>query len=1013
MAAIFSQILNMSMTGSVVILLVILARLILKRSPKIFSYALWSVVLFRLLCPVAFTAPISVLDVVEPEQKETSNNTSIVTYIPATIDTQTDFIAVQTEEQQVLAETVTESDEQLHMTPMHAVALVWAAGMAGMMLYSVIQYLALRRKLVGSVQLKGNIYQADHIDTAFVVGLVQPRIYLPSAVPHKERYFILAHEQHHIRRGDHIIKLLAYLALCIHWFNPLVWLAFILAGKDMEMSCDEAVIKRLGPEIRADYSASLLRLATHKKILSGMPLAFGEGDTKGRVLNMAKWKKPAKWLVAICVVLCLIVVCICAFNPEKEIPIEELTRQTSEGPVDTAIGDLCFTYPGGLTSETRDVDNWNEEDKTRSRRDLPTRRPHNHFFIDNGVDFGGVVDFILPESRQINIEEMNLPTEWQGLDYIAGSSSYPYAEMEYTLIKDGKDHIQLYLYTYSGRGYFLWFYTEQGYPAHKESILKSVELGSFSTTATKLKRDEIVSLGQFNMTILKGYGYHRNENIILEITRKERFGEQVVVGCVTARPNPNLPLATDADWVDWVEAVGLDLHLDDPNYGYTITDNGEFGDISLTLEEMSDKKRLMSERHYFYIAGDLVYHLWFDAMEMNLADDKQMLQSIWIKESYNNPSENNAPTTVGIQQPMEEKESYVPNIPASDRDTDMQLVSYGSLKMLLPSSFATFEDGNIVVLTKDSVAVGGIRSWNYPEFQPSDIVTWAKEEHGVPVAYMSSSSAYGDMEYEIFWDGNPEGLNEQHQFFIDGDVIYDVWYDQNLISDGIAERFLKTVAINAEPNPAFTSQELAAFAKCKSVIDTVQSGSHHIAWEKYRTSSAGTSGYRVEYYSHEDDWLHKTSLKVGDAGETQYRIMVDGESIYGTTGFDRNTDEKKTDESDVSLPLSYLGEPDLPWLSSFQWDDATVAYVDTLMDQGLETIMLRIDEPFYGYPEETQCYYVNFVFDGSGSFLRVELEAIVFRNNELWTANETETIYSLDPDRIDRNIQSAYDRFHD
>ena len=205
MAAIFSQILNMSMTGSVVILLVVLARFILKRSPKIFSYALWSVVLFRLLCPVAFTAPISVLDVVEPEQKETSNNTSIVTYIPATIDTQTDFIAVQPEEQQVLAEPVTESDEQLHMTPMHAVALVWAAGMAGMMLYSVIQYLALRRKLVGSVKLKGNIYLADHIDTAFVVGLVQPRIYLPSGVPQTERYFILAHEQNHIRRGDHII----------------------------------------------------------------------------------------------------------------------------------------------------------------------------------------------------------------------------------------------------------------------------------------------------------------------------------------------------------------------------------------------------------------------------------------------------------------------------------------------------------------------------------------------------------------------------------------------------------------------------------------------------------------------------------------------------------------------------------------------------------------------------------------------------------------------------------------
>ena len=175
------------------------------------------------------------------------------------------------------------------------------------------------------------------------------------------------------------------------------------------MSCDEAVIKKLGPEIRADYSASLLRLATHRKILSGMPLAFGEGDTKGRVLNMSKWKKPTKRVVAICVILCLCVVVVCAFNPEEEIPIEELTRQTSEGRVSTAVGDLCFTYPAGLTSEMRDVDNWSEEDTTRNCRDLPTRRPHNHLFIDNGVDFGGIVDFIVPEDREIRLEKMNLP----------------------------------------------------------------------------------------------------------------------------------------------------------------------------------------------------------------------------------------------------------------------------------------------------------------------------------------------------------------------------------------------------------------------------------------------------------------------------------------------------------------------------------------------------------------------------------------------------------------------------
>ena len=232
--------------------------------------------------------------------------------------------------------------------------------------------------------------------------------------------------------------------------------------------------------------------------------------------------------------------------------------------------------------------------------------------------------------------------------------------------------------------------------------------------------------------------------------------------------------------------------------------------------------------------------------------------------------------------------------------------------------------------------------------------------------------------------------------------------DQNLISDGMAEKFLKTVAINAEPNPAFTPQEQEALAKCKSVLDTVQGGSHHIAWDKFRTSSAGTCGYHVEYLSHGEDWLHITSLQTEKGTESQYRMKVGGEPCFGVVGVDRRTDGNPAEGS--QLPLSsYLVEPEQPWLSSYQWDELTVAYVDTLHEDGVDIIMLRIDEPFPGYPEETESYYVDFIFDGSGSFLRVELTAIVFRNNEFWTTNETETIYSLDPERISRQIQFKYD----
>jgi beta-lactamase regulating signal transducer with metallopeptidase domain len=167
-----------------------------------------------------------------------------------------------------------------------------------MLIYSVISLLKLKRKLTGAVWLRCNIYLADSHLTPFVIDVIRPRIYLPSALSERERDYIILHERTHIRRLDHIVKLAAFLALSIHWFNPLVWVAFMCCMKDMEMSCDEAVMKKMGDGIGADYSASLLSLATGRKILAGAPLAFGEGNTKSRIKNVLHYKKPTFWIVA-------------------------------------------------------------------------------------------------------------------------------------------------------------------------------------------------------------------------------------------------------------------------------------------------------------------------------------------------------------------------------------------------------------------------------------------------------------------------------------------------------------------------------------------------------------------------------------------------------------------------------------------------------------------------------------------------------------------------------------------
>lgn len=370
----FSQVLNMSMTGSIVILLVIFVRLLLKRSPKIFSYVLWSVVLFRLLCPATFTAPVSVLNAFQPEMKEVSERTSVVTFIPAEINRIYEPAFVPAQSQSEAQAEQPEARTHAGLNQVSVASYVWLCVTSVMILYSIIQYIRLRKKLAAAMLCSDNVYLADYIDTAFVADILKPKIYLPSSVPKEERKYVIAHERHHIRRCDHIIKLLAYLALCIHWFNPLVWTAFILAGKDMEMSCDEAVIQKMGPEVRADYSASLLRLTTHKKIIAGMPLAFGEGDTKGRVMNLAKWKTPRIWVSVICMVLCAAVLAACAVNPEKIGQIgdhnpdgptstfttsqnnsSELDTPRMDGPVSAGLEDFMFTLPEGMAMQSSEI----------------------------------------------------------------------------------------------------------------------------------------------------------------------------------------------------------------------------------------------------------------------------------------------------------------------------------------------------------------------------------------------------------------------------------------------------------------------------------------------------------------------------------------------------------------------------------------------------------------------------------------------------------------------------------
>ena len=321
----FSRVLEMSITAGVIICMILGIRLCLRKAPKIFSYLLWSVVLFRLLCPVAAESRFSVLGIwQEPAASKARLWSGEMTKdsgkagkeaVQSSISAETIQVDSYLQENWKTAAGQSkvpngdgmDTKQQMWTT---AAALwiggvIWILGMTGMAGYGFLSMVRLKKRLAGSLHAEDNVYISDSIDTPFAMGILAPKIYLPGFLSEKEKSYIILHEKTHIRRGDLPVKLLAFAALTVHWFNPLVWIAFLAAEKDMEMSCDEKVMRQMKEDIRAEYSTSLLCLATGKTMIGGAPLAFGEGSTKSRIQNIMQYQKPAAVVIGLAAVLVL------------------------------------------------------------------------------------------------------------------------------------------------------------------------------------------------------------------------------------------------------------------------------------------------------------------------------------------------------------------------------------------------------------------------------------------------------------------------------------------------------------------------------------------------------------------------------------------------------------------------------------------------------------------------------------------------------------------------------------
>jgi beta-lactamase regulating signal transducer with metallopeptidase domain len=298
--ALFLQVLNMSFNAGIVIIIVLFLRLLLKQTPKVYSYALWSVVLFRLISPFSFESIFSLFPA-----KANPISREIAYFTVPTVDTGiTTFNNVVNASLPAATPYASVNPLQIWIS---IGSILWLMGISILLIYSIISYIKLKRQLKNAMHHEDNIYLVDDLKTPFVMGFIHPRIYMPLALSNKEQQLIILHEQTHIRRFDPMIKMFSFFVLCVHWFNPLVWIAFFSSIKDMEMSCDEAVIKLLGYNVKKDYSSSLLSLSSDRYIMGGIPLAFSEGDTKDRIKNILKYKSPTFWGLLITTLVIIII----------------------------------------------------------------------------------------------------------------------------------------------------------------------------------------------------------------------------------------------------------------------------------------------------------------------------------------------------------------------------------------------------------------------------------------------------------------------------------------------------------------------------------------------------------------------------------------------------------------------------------------------------------------------------------------------------------------------------------
>lgn len=394
MSEIFSCILKLSVDASYMIVAVILARLLLRKSSKVFRKILWVLVGLRLAVPFSFESVLSLV----PQTTDVISNGSLtggnVTSVPA----------------QTVA---TESFSFLQILP-----VIWAVVAVGLLIYGLISFIRLKRKISDAVLLEDNIYQSEKVDSPFVCGFIKPKIYIPYNMEGDTLDCVIKHEKTHIKCLDHILKAHGFGLLCIHWFNPLVWVGYILFCKDIELLCDEIVVKNMTEENRKKYALALCNIGVEKVKISACPVAFGEVGIKERVKNTVNFKKVKSAILIISAVACVVVAICFMTTPvkaqeEKTEPKPEETTlvvETTEPVTVPETVPVIETVPVTEVSETT-------EEVTEPVTDEVTETPEEPY-IEENEDNNNETQYVGEESTSAKVEENTTLNDEEILDNI-------------------------------------------------------------------------------------------------------------------------------------------------------------------------------------------------------------------------------------------------------------------------------------------------------------------------------------------------------------------------------------------------------------------------------------------------------------------------------------------------------------------------------------------------------------------------------------------------------------------